>query len=532
MDDATLKKLLETLPEQNKSQTSADAPLTPEQLAALQSTDNSSSNIPMQRPLDNTNPISTLMNGLPGQNAPTQIANQISDSDLSALKSNNKTLGLPDVTIPYRNEDISGVGITNNKQPPKDVAEESNADENAEPDSTAGMLTKLKSIGIGSPTNSSTPPTAPTAPIAAPAQVRDAEYEKAQKDTNFNRMLASIMQGANKIGSSVAGLGAGAMIGNDHAEEDKQNFENANNPITDLTAKRKAATDMLALQDQKDKNDPNSDVSKAMRDAMKQSGMNVADTATYGSMEKMFPVLMHHQDMQAKIAEMLQAKQLGMAQIMSNKQVASSAKASEQQSKAFDKTHAMLEQMRGNPAVQQAERDLYATDKINTLVAPYRGNLDNISQQMVNLLKTELTKVASGQGSTEAAFGHLDEGTLKSKFAEVYQKFANEPTGANAGAFLKQYLNYSNGLAKDAQKTISDRYGRILEPAKAHLNPDDYKTLDATYTNRFNTGEATPQAQTSKGTVSQSTVQDYAVKHNMDVGAATDLLTKSGYVIK
>lgn len=167
------------------------------------------------------------------------------------------------------------------------------------------------------------------------------------------------------------------------------------------------------------------------------------------------------------------------------------------QDHTFDKVNALLTSMRGDPSVQQAEKDLYASAKAKTLSTQY-GDPNNLPPQMVNLLVNELGKIAQGGSPTMSELEGLRPGTLRGELASVYSKLTNNPTPANAGEFIKQYMDYANNISKDAQNQIVNRATRIIEPYKSHLQPADYQNLKDQYVNRFdNAGEA-PQASGGK----------------------------------
>lgn len=167
----------------------------------------------------------------------------------------------------------------------------------------------------------------------------------------------------------------------------------------------------------------------------------------------------------------------------------SGKKGDDKYQKTYTDSANALEQMRGNPAVQQAERDLYSSDKVKSLVKQGGGDPNNLNPQFVKLLVSEVGKIAQGGSPTTHELEGLTPATLNGVLADVWQKFSNKPTPANAGAFIKQYQQYADTVSGDAQKLITDRYSRVLGPRKKLLHPDDYKTLEDTYVNRFKQSE-------------------------------------------
>ena len=159
-------------------------------------------------------------------------------------------------------------------------------------------------------------------------------------------------------------------------------------------------------------------------------------------------------------------------------------KTDQRQQQSFNQTVQQLEQMRGSPAVSQAEKDLYASQKAQTLTKMF-GDPNNMSPQMTALFTQEVAKIAQGGVPTHDEMAMLTPNALQGKLASVWSKLSNNPTPANAGAFIKQYQDYAQGVAQDAQKVIEDRYGRVINTKKSQFNDDQNQYLKDNYLNRF-----------------------------------------------
>ena len=131
-----------------------------------------------------------------------------------------------------------------------------------------------------------------------------------------------------------------------------------------------------------------------------------------------------------------------------------------------DKTIAQLEQMRGNPAAQQAEKDFYAAQKFNRGFN-LKGDPNNLNPQVVKLLLSEAGKIATGGVPTVAELQGLSQNTIPSALAKAAQALTNESSPAKQGAFLREIKAYNDGLLEDAKNEITGRYGRILDVAEA-----------------------------------------------------------------
>lgn len=161
------------------------------------------------------------------------------------------------------------------------------------------------------------------------------------------------------------------------------------------------------------------------------------------------------------------------------------------QGAAMDHTLQLLSSARGDPAVAQAEKDIYASQKANSLANLY-GDPNKLNQSQVNLLVQEVGKIASGGSPSMHELDGISPDTLTGQLSKQWEKLTNNPTPANAGAFVKQYQDYSNTVAKDAQKVLEDKYGRVINSNRRRLNDADADALDKNFGGRFQ-GQQQPQ---------------------------------------
>jgi hypothetical protein len=177
------------------------------------------------------------------------------------------------------------------------------------------------------------------------------------------------------------------------------------------------------------------------------------------------------------------------------------------QALAFQQTQQMLDQARGQKANQQAESDFYAGQKADKLAN--RTDLNNMSPQMARLFAAEVGKMATGGTPTIYELQGLDADAFPSQFASVIQKFTNEPSSKNAGAFLKQYQDYAHDLSDTAKEQILDRYGRIINVNENRIGPENTQLLKEQYLNRF-----TNQAKKQNGGLMKSSGGSGAIQHS------------------
>lgn len=255
------------------------------------------------------------------------------------------------------------------------------------------------------------------------------------------------------------------------------------------------------------KHDPNSDFSKAYAksagDILGMPGKFAGMTAE--TIDKIIPVsakkmandvavkkfnqtVAHQTAMEGhqKTQEQLQRERLDVEKqnVAGNKEL----KAQTAQDRALSQTKTILESARGNPAAAQAEKDLYAVNKVDSLLKIY-PDPNKMPEAQVNLVISEIGKIAQGGVPTGHELQSLKPGSAEGKLQNLYSKLINEPTSANAGAYLKEFQKYNNSLKKDAEKVIKDKYGRVIESSKRQLGDENYKVLKDQYLNRFNETE-------------------------------------------
>lgn len=335
-------------------------------------------------------------------------------------------------------------------------------------------------------TPSTSRPNAKSAPgSAATAQPSVASAATAENLGSVDklRQLQSQMQqqlGLNEAGRNMANT-VYAMAGRTNPFE--RQFEDQAKQIG-------LAPEQYIQQVQFQKQDPSSPVSQAYRDLAKfiDPSMPISGQMSAADLEKINPELglvKTREDMIAMRGEAakdrLSEQQYRNEVLKSNLQDKKDAL----QTTRFNQTVQQLEQMRGSPAVSQAEKDIYASQKANSLVNSMGGDPNKLNPQQVALLVNEVGKIASGGQSSQSELNVLRPDTLRGEMAGVWQKLSNAPSPANAGAFVKQYQNYANTITNDAKKVVKDRYGRIINSRASQFNPDQLDQLNQNYINRF-----------------------------------------------
>jgi hypothetical protein len=244
-------------------------------------------------------------------------------------------------------------------------------------------------------------------------------------------------------------------------------------------------------------NDPGSDVSKVTQAYLKSKGIDPKNSSA-ANLFKVAPFLQKDQALQVGIQKALLAantkKEVASSNQASMDKRAASRNAIEKQKadamgdqkvqvgqdRALAQTKTMLESARGNAAVQQAQKDLYSTKKVNSLLNIY-PDLDKVPDAQVSLVIGEIAKIAQGGVPPGHEQDSLKPNTPESKLTKLWGQLNNEPTGANLGAYLKEFKKYNDVLANDAQDVIKDKFGRVIESSKKQLGDGNYKSLQEQY---------------------------------------------------
>lgn len=308
-------------------------------------------------------------------------------------------------------------------------------------------------------------------PKAAPASYnpedRAAIIAKNAQDSSGTNWLA----GLASLGAGLQGKDAGAA-GQAFL---KMQQDQRDNKLTSFDKNRQAILDQGKEAREMD---PNSDESKLAQSLASKlmPGKDFSQlpaskiTALLPTIKGFYDVEQKHLDRQEKTAELGNARADRLA-----------TKGTDAQNKILNATQQLAEQMRGSPAVAQAEKDIYSAQKVNSLADQFK----NPSPAMVKLLASEVSKIANGGTASMEELKGLTPSTFSGDLAKKVEYFTNSPTPANAQDFVKQLSGYTNAVAKDAQKVIKDRYTRIIDPRRAQLGTDNAAALDAQYTNRF-----------------------------------------------
>lgn len=359
------------------------------------------------------------------------------------------------------------------------------------------------------------------------------DLKKAQNQRDRAIAMQQLNKSAVLLGAGIAGRGGTHVDPSEALKVIGSNDQYANLPVQKYQ-------EQVANQ----QNDPNSPMSKMSRDYFKSKGFDVPETASAADLKSIAPNYQKDQGYQnalqkvimqqtgansrnaatnvekqnaidaanKRAAESNALREKEFKDKAENTKLAKQQKASDQENKSLTQTQQLLESARGNPAAAQSEKDLYASQKANSLFNMYKDP-NQANNSMFQLYATEIAKMASGGVPSIHELQGLNPNTIPGYLSSAAEKFSSTPTPANKGEFMKQFKSYSDALAKDAQKVIQDKYGRVIESRKNQLGPDNYQTLQENYINRFKPVNSDIPVDTDLSKLSPSELKDYIKLH-------------------
>jgi hypothetical protein len=246
---------------------------------------------------------------------------------------------------------------------------------------------------------------------------------QAQEDAKKDRAQNRLMMAANEILRGALGASykvAAPEISNKFWED---RLKESDQPIKDLL-----------LRADQEKEDPNSPISKRMREIagpmLSRLNVKLPETATYAEIQKNFPLytkMISEQSEQETKAE--------------QRQKTSEEKIEKQDTTRFDKLSKQLDPSRQSGR-SQLGRDAQSLAVIQNAKALLKGekNLNDIDSRQVYEVVRQLDRVVSGGQATITASEHLDPQTFQRQVQTFLEKLTNSRKGAKAGSFLKANL--------------------------------------------------------------------------------------------
>jgi hypothetical protein len=314
--------------------------------------------------------------------------------------------------------------------------------------------------------------------IQAPSEdtTKDIEYEQAQQLAQRNRESANINDLMAGLSNAIIGQAGSDMSKNKIAAIGRQ-LETSDQSLVDLNTQRDQYKKFLANKEEREKNDPNSAVSVAMKDTLGQMGVNLPKGATYATMEKLAPQIMKNKEFQLKMQELHQ-KNIELAQ---NKEI---LKQDKSQSKARDTAFKFQKAAQSDPTFKAARSSLDEKDTLNNLLEDAYRN----GGQSVQALGTRMAKFMGEKGMLSEADTkkYISNPSLLGKLSsETYLKGQgkiNQNDFNNIKRLLGEIGKAQEANVKRVYKYHAKNFSKIenITPEQAEnlINPDYEQNIE------------------------------------------------------
>lgn len=356
---------------------------------------------------------------------------------------------------------------------------------------------------------------------------------KEPADTSLSdaQRLRNELEGRSSIGKAFSRLSQIAA-GHKGADIDTSFYDTlskqAGQPVSDIAANQEYTKTQMELATQKEKADPNSDISKLARNSLREisPNMKIPENFSAAQVEKIFPYIF--QAMSAKSAR--EDRTIAKTQ-------ADASKAESKSSNDFFKTQTGVDKLWKNVQSGKSYVGYNSALNANTLLTEAIANKDTNSKVLAASAFMNYAKLAQGDDSVVRSedMKVLAGGLNYKNPSEMLAKLSARAGGGN---FTPNELIAMKKVVEIATKVKAGILHKELEPAVKRSSKAGYdinESVPQSFLEEINSYQSPEVSKTkvqSKGSVSKATVQEYASKHNISVDAATKLLTESGYVIK
>jgi hypothetical protein len=162
-----------------------------------------------------------------------------------------------------------------------------------------------------------------------------------------------------------------------------------------------------------------------------------------------------------------------------------SEKTEQRQARSYADLINKAEGARGAPQVViKSMNSQTAIKNAQELISQY-PNLDNMPEQQVHLLASELEKVATNGSGTEAGRQGLNPDTFQQKWNKFMGQVEGKPQGAQISAFIRENAEYLNGLKKVSDGVINKYRENLFAGNKKLIAPEDAKDFQERYAEAF-----------------------------------------------
>jgi hypothetical protein len=325
---------------------------------------------------------------------------------------------------------------------------------------------------------------------------------KNRESANWNSMMADLSNGIiGQAGIDTKGNRAGFL--------DKA-IANADQPVTDINTERDAYKKFLSNNEEMEKADPNSAVSKTMRDALSGMGVKIPGNASYSTMEKLAPQLMKNKEFQMRMQEM----GLKREELSQNREINKSDKKTKA---AQDLAIKYQNRLQSDPIFKGVNESLSESGTLkNLLEDAYRNG-----GQSVQALGTRMAKFMGEKGMLSEADTrkYISNPSLFGKAASEFKLKSvgklNKADYDNVKRLLGQIENAQEAKLADQYKYHAKNFSKVSglseNEARNYIDPNFDPNAPAE-SSQSKTQQINPQ------------IEAYAKQHNLSYEKANSII--------
>ncbi len=360
------------------------------------------------------------------------------------------------------------------------------------------------------------------------ANASDQALLDAINNRNNTQLAANLSKAGSQIGAAIASKNTSSPIKADTSLAESVEKQ-AGQPITDILTQREAKDrelkrqkELLDLNDEASLRDPNSAVSKALRDGAKLAGLSLPDDVSGKQLR----------DSGINLGTLLNARQAAEARKEAaalRMQQADQGKSDRQEMQAMRLGTMINNKVQNDKNVQNyvAQQQRFKND-LNLL----SSGQPITSQMLSELEQSVVTGVRGSGGGSLGSLQRTEMETAQRKLTNLAQQLSGKPGDLRKTnpEIVKYVQDTIQRLHDGFENKINDRRAEIAESYKpvAKGNKRLEEVLDQYGQKEDNSKEESP----SKGSVSAGTLKKYAEEHGIDEDSAGKLLKQGGYDVE
>lgn len=345
-----------------------------------------------------------------------------------------------------------------------------------------------------------------------------AGFAQAQRAANEGALAGQLGKAGALIGSGIVGA-----AGTTRPTEVHDKIFDTNIAISQqIPEQYKQKVEMSRL-------DPASDVSKAARGFIQDSlGVDVPDNISAQQLKEQFPV----------IEKLLQARENAEMRKAIAEENAKNRQANRDDMKDFrEKSLQLREASLGNRAindikndktVQRTDQRLQALSKAEEII----NSKQPLTPQLLSDVEQDMLGAITGSATPATAkLNKIEFKALQRDAAIVLQRLKSGPIDLRTAApeVVNAVRNSVSLLKKAYENDRAEHINRLVEQKLPLFEGSQDRIADVL--KKVASSNKVDKA-SSKGNVSKSTLQDYAIKHNVTVDKAAQLLKGAGYNVE